>query len=76
MTKLVDVSNRDIINVDYYQEKITRLAPHNFLHQYEKIYLEIPTIRQVRRLPVKKAGLFGVDTKQSIFHAVRDEILN
>jgi SAM-dependent methyltransferase len=76
MTKLVDLSNRDIINVDYYQEKITRLAPHNFLHQYEKIYHEIPTIREVRRIPIKKAGLFGVDTKQSLFHAVRDEIPN
>lgn len=70
MSKLVTLSNRHVINVDYYQEKLTRLAPHNFLHQYEKIYHEIPSVREVKRLPIKKTGLFGVDTKQCIFHAV------
>lgn len=75
MGKLVDLSNRHIINIDYYQDKIIRLAPHNFLHQYEKIYHEIPSIIEVKRIAIKKKGLFGLDTKQSIFHATREKFI-
>ena len=71
MTQLVNLSKMHIINIDYYQEKIIRLAPHNFLHQYEKIYKEIPSVVQVRRLAIKKSGLFAVNTKQCIFHATK-----
>jgi trans-aconitate methyltransferase len=74
IAKLVSLSNRHIINVDYYQEKTTALAPHNFLHQYEKIYKAIPSIREVKRLPIRKDGFLGIDTKQSIFHAERNKI--
>lgn len=73
IAKLVGLSSRHIINVDYYLEKVTALAPHNFLHQYEKIYNAIPSIREVKRLPIRKQGILGFDTKQSIFHAVRTE---
>ncbi len=73
ITKLVSLSSRHIINVDYYQEKPTALAPHNFLHQYEKIYKAIPSIREVKRLPIREEGILGTDTKQSIFHAERKE---
>jgi len=75
MAKLVNLSNRDIITIDYYQEKMTRLAPHNFLHQYGKIYDEIPPVAKVKRLQIKKTGIFGVDTKQSIFHATRRDTI-
>jgi SAM-dependent methyltransferase len=74
MTKLVNLSNRHIINLDYYQEKMTTLAPHNFLHQYEKIYEEIPSVAEVKRIPIRKTGLLGVDTKQSIFHAIKRDL--
>jgi SAM-dependent methyltransferase len=74
MTKLVNLSNRHIINIDYYQEKMAALAPHNFLHQYEKIYNDIPSIIEVKRLAIRKAGLLGFDTKQSIFHATKHKI--
>jgi len=71
MTKLAGLSNKHVINIDYFHETPTKLAPHNFLHQYEKIYNEIPSIRQVRRVPIEnKKGLFKKDTKQSIFHAL------
>ena len=75
ISKLVNLSNRHVINVDYYQENMTQLAPHNFLHQYEKIYKEIPSVVEVKRLAIKKSGVFGFDTKQSIFHVTRDVIL-
>jgi SAM-dependent methyltransferase len=74
MTKLVNLSNRHIINLDYYQEKMTTLAPHNFLHQYMNIYEEIPSVAEVKRVQIKKTGIFGIDTKQSIFHATKREL--
>lgn len=74
MTKLVNLSNRHIINLDYYQEKMTTLAPHNFLHQYRNIYEEIPSVAEVKRIPIKKTGILGIDTKQSIFHATKTEL--
>lgn len=72
MIKLVELSNCHIINIDYYQEKVIPLAPHNFLHQYEKIYSEIPSIAKVESIRIRRAGLFGFDTKQCIFHAIKD----
>jgi SAM-dependent methyltransferase len=74
MTELVNLSNRHIINIDYYQEIMTTLAPHNFLHQYRNIYEEIPSVAEVKRIPIKKTGIFGIDTKQSIFHATKREL--
>ena len=72
MIKLVELSNCHIINIDYYQEKVIPLAPHNFLHQYEKIYSEIPSIAKVESIRIRRAWLFGFDTKQCIFHAIKD----
>lgn len=71
MTKLVDLSSIHIINIDYYQEKTTQLASHNFLHQYEKIYNDIPSVVEVKKLAIKKSGLFAVNSRQCIFHARR-----
>ena len=76
MAKLAGWSSRNIVNVDWYQETLPRrVAPHNFVHEYEKIYHNIPNVSQVVRTPIVKKGLFSeIDTKQSIFHAVvRDE---
>jgi cyclopropane fatty-acyl-phospholipid synthase-like methyltransferase len=69
ITKLVGLSSHHIINVDYYQEKEVSLAPHNFLHRYEKIYNAIPSIRKVTKLPIRKGGFLGTNTRQCIFHA-------
>jgi 2-polyprenyl-3-methyl-5-hydroxy-6-metoxy-1,4-benzoquinol methylase len=70
MSKLVSLSYHHIINLDYYQEKPDFLAPHNFLHQYENIYNELPSISGVKRVIIEKKGIFSnVNTKQSIFHA-------
>jgi len=48
-------------------------APHNFIHQYEKIYRNMPTVSNVYRIPIVKRGSWfrSLDTKQSLFHACK-----
>jgi trans-aconitate methyltransferase len=70
--KFVSFSKRHVINVDYYEEGgAKQAAPHNFMHQYEKIYKSLPSVESVRRIPVvKKKALSMLDAKMSVFHAV------
>jgi SAM-dependent methyltransferase len=75
VSKLVNMSNRHVVNIDWYEEKKPKnVAPHNFIHNYEEIYKSIPSINCVNRIPIekKKRSLlsFQLDTKQSIFHAL------
>ena len=72
IAKLVRWSRKNIVNIDWYEDiPPQKAAPHNFVHQYEKIYHEVPHVSQVIRTPIVKKGLLsGIDTKQSIFHAV------
>ena len=70
MTKLVSFSKMHIINIDFYHETPLKLAPHNFLHEYEKIYNKIPLVSKVKRIPIVKNGLFKIDARQSIFHSL------
>jgi ubiquinone/menaquinone biosynthesis C-methylase UbiE len=72
IAKLVRWSRKNIVNIDWYEDiPPQKAAPHNFVHQYEKIYHEIPHVSQVIRTPIVKKGLLsGIDTKQSIFHAI------
>jgi SAM-dependent methyltransferase len=77
INKLVNLSNKHIVNIDWYEEQIPkRVAPHNFIHNYEEIYKNIPSITHVNRIPIeKKKGLLSLssklDVKQSIFHALK-----
>ena len=71
--KLVSLSNKHIVNIDWYEEQIPKkAAPHNFIHNYEKIYKSIPLVKGIYKIPIKKkrALLFKLDVKQSIFHAL------
>jgi len=71
--KLVGMSNEHVINIDWYEEPPhTKAASHNFIHRYEKIYLNLSHVSSVNRIPIIKKGswLKSVDTKQSIFHAL------
>ncbi len=70
--KLVNFSNEHMCNIDWYEEKPPKKAESfNFIHQYEKIYQDIPLVKKVNRTPIVKKGLLSkVDTKQSIFHAI------
>lgn len=72
LVKMVGWSRRNVVNIDWYEDVTPRkAAPHNFIHEYEKIYHEIPDVVEVIRTPIVKKGLLsGIDTKQSIFHAV------
>jgi 2-polyprenyl-3-methyl-5-hydroxy-6-metoxy-1,4-benzoquinol methylase len=69
---LVNMSKKHVVNIDWYEEKTsTKVAPHNFIYQYEKIYQHIPSVMQVNRIPIVKKGLLSkIDVKQSIFHAL------
>jgi len=72
--KIVDMSNEHIINIDWYERKTPwNAAPHNFIHQYEMIYRNTPTVSKVYRIPIvkKESWLRSLDTKQSIFHACK-----
>lgn len=74
MNKIVDMSNKHIINIDWYEGKTPKnAAPHNFIHQYETIYRSIPTVSNVYRIPIaKKESWFrSLDTKQVLFHACK-----
>ena len=74
MIKIVDMSNEHIINIDWYEKKTPwNAAPHNFIHQYEKIYRNMPTLSNVYRIPIVKKGSWfrSLDTKQSLFHACK-----
>jgi SAM-dependent methyltransferase len=71
MRQLTEMSNKHIINVDWYEEELPKkIAPHNFIHRYEEIYANIPSVKRVNRIPIVKKGMLSkLDTKQSIFHA-------
>jgi SAM-dependent methyltransferase len=75
ISKLVNLSDKHIVNIDWYEKQIPkRVAPHNFIHNYEEIYKNIPSITRVNRIPIeKKKGLLSskIDAKQSIFHALK-----
>ncbi|MDQ4013919.1 MAG: class I SAM-dependent methyltransferase [Thermoproteota archaeon] len=72
IARLEGWSKRNIVNIDWYEEAVPRkAAPHNFIHQYEVIYRQMPRVARVTRIPIIKSGMFSkIDTKQSIFHAV------
>ena len=72
--QLTEMSNKHIINIDWYEAQVPKkIAPHNFIHQYEKIYANISTVKRIRKVPIIKKGLISkLDTKQSIFHASKE----
>lgn len=73
INKLVIMSNKHVINIDWYERSTpNKAAPHNFIHQYEKIYSDLPQVSNVYRIPIIKKGswLKTVDAKQCLFHAL------
>jgi cyclopropane fatty-acyl-phospholipid synthase-like methyltransferase len=72
IARLEGWSKRNIVNIDWYEEEVPRkAAPHNFIHQYEEIYRQMPRVERITRIPIIKSRMFSkIDTKQSIFHAV------
>jgi SAM-dependent methyltransferase len=72
ISKLVNWSDKHVVNIDWYEESTpSKVAPHNFIHEYERIYRDLPAVSQVVRIPIVRKGLLSkLDTKQSIFHAM------
>jgi SAM-dependent methyltransferase len=72
LKKMVGWSKKNVVNIDWYEDVAPRkAAPHNFIHEYEKLYRDIPGVSEIIRTPIVKKGLlYGIDTKQSIFHVV------
>jgi SAM-dependent methyltransferase len=72
LVKMVGWSRKNVVNIDWYQDVSPRkAAPHNFIHEYEKLYRDIPGVSEIIRTPIVMKGLlYGIDTKQSIFHVV------
>jgi trans-aconitate methyltransferase len=74
MRKVVSMSNQHIVNIDWYeQQPPSKAAPHNFIHQYEILYRNMPEVLNVHRIPIVKRAswLKSVDTKQCLFHATK-----
>ena len=62
ITKMVNLSKRDVINLDWYEKIIPKkIDPHNFIHQYRKLYENTDMVRAVNQ--------YSINNKQSIFHA-------
>ena len=60
--KISRFSNKHMINIDFYEDTpTTKLAKHNFLHQYVSIYNQLDKIQNVDRIKINE--------KQSLFHA-------
>jgi hypothetical protein len=60
--KLSMFSNKYMINVDFYENPlVTKMAKHNFLHQYEDIYTQIDRTNEI--------SVINIDKRQSIFCA-------
>ena len=83
--KLITLSKKHIINIDWYEEHPPRKqASHNFIHQYEAIYKKYTepstttTTTIIKRIPIKRKKRFlGTnDTKQSIFHVMLERNSN
>ncbi len=70
VAKLVGMSRHHVVNIDWYEEKPRAGAPHNFIHDYEAAYRNALQVASIERVPVAKGGMFGLDAKQSIFHAL------
>lgn len=70
--KMVNLSKKHILNVDWYETNPKKKAPHNFVHQYPEMYRSISSIKEVNQVPITKKGfLSNLDVKQSIFHAAK-----
>ncbi len=70
--KLVSMSNEHVVTIDWYEPQTpSKGKPHNFMHQFEMIYRNMPGISNVYRIPIMKKGswLTSVDTKQCVIHA-------
>jgi len=59
ISHLVTFSDSHMINIDWYQEDLKRVRyPHNFIHQYEKIYKNINRLLKLKKRELMKKYVF------------------
>ena len=60
---IVSLSKKHIINIDWYEVKqpAYKIADHNFIHDYQKLYMQNQQVQNVIQTPIKHIN-------QSIFH--------
>ncbi len=63
ITHLLNSSKKYFINVDYYAKPVPKLAPHNFVHEYSKIFKKISSTLIINELPI--------GTSQTLFHVTK-----
>ena len=65
--KLLSVANSYLVHVDWQEDKLRNGASHNFMHDYDKIYLELGM--KYKKIAVREKRSFGgtVDAKQVIY---------
>lgn len=71
LKKLIYLSNKDIINIDFNSTHTPKIIlPHNFTHNYKKIYSEFSEISRVMEIPI--------DEKHSLYHSqvITEKIIN
>ena len=62
LEKLMHFTENHLMNIDYYEDSlVTKLAKHNFCHDYESIYKNLPNLKNFHQVKINE--------KQSIFHA-------
>ena len=60
---LLNYSNKNMLNIDFFPDEISNnLAKHNFIHPYEKIYLEFENVKNV--------STTRINEEQCIFNAI------
>jgi SAM-dependent methyltransferase len=72
MTILINFAQKHMINIDWFEwpEPPQRPDTWNFVHPYETIYRDMPSVDQVFRIPIRKGIFRKLDARQSIFHAL------
>jgi SAM-dependent methyltransferase len=65
--KLLSVTNSYLVHVDWQEDKLRSGASHNFMHDYDNIYLELGM--KYEKIAVREKRSFGgtVDAKQVIY---------
>jgi len=64
LEKLSHFTENHMVNLDYYGDSpTTKLAKHNFLHEYGLIYEGLSNVKNIHKIKINE--------KQSIFHAIK-----
>jgi len=75
VAKMVSLSDRYVVSLDFWSERKVKLYPHNFQHDYDYIYRSAIGVKSVIRKKLKSellGGLVKRDHSEAIFFATVD----